>query len=52
MFFAQVGVNGLQKGLVIERKMELMRRPFNLHFSSIKRIYERVMVINLLTEKK
>ena len=49
VFFAQVGVNGLQKGLVIERKMELMKRPFKLHFSSIKNIYGRVMVVNLLT---
>ena len=45
-------MNGLTNGMVIERNLQLSKTAFHLHFGHIKKIYDRVFCVNLLSEKK
>jgi len=52
IFFSQVGVNGIQEGMIIERSKALTKNAFYSHFGTLSQIYERIVAVNLLSDRK
>ena len=51
-FFAQTGVNGIASEMLIERTAPLTLPVFTKHFEGLSRMYQRILAVNLLSDKK
>ncbi len=52
VFFQQIGMEGINIELNIQRTKELTKKPFTNHFKTILQHYNRCMCVNLLSEHK